>query len=201
MTVSPTIYVARPHRFALGDDIDHDQLEEALKREIVNATEVTMFGDFYSVDPLVKLCTGIPKRSRKNCRIRFVMGLDAKTSIPKPWDDMRRVRSRLLAEKFVDLVVAIVDSSPVHFHTKLFRFVHRTHPVWFVGSANPGSSRHELMVRLAGRHDAPSAYIQAVLAKAVDVGGVVVRHKIDTFRDFFCGGSLPPAAAPTTLHL
>lgn len=199
MTVSPTIYVARPDLLALGDDIDHDQLDEALKREIVNATEVTMFGGFYSVDPLVKLCTCIPKRSRKNCRIRIVVGLDAKTSVPKTWDDMRRVRSRLLAEKFVDPVVAIVDSSPVHFHTKPFRFVHRTHPVWFVGSANPGSSRHELMVRLGGRHDALSAYIRAVLAKAVDVGGVVVSHQIDTLRDFFLAGVLCHRPQPPRL--
>ena len=163
-TVSSTIYVARPDLLELGNDVDHDDLQGTLEKEIVNATEVTIFGGFYSVEPLIRLCATIPKRSRKNCRIRIVVGLDTTASIPTTWDDMRRVRSRLLAEKFVDPIVAIVDSRPVHFHTKLFRFMHRTHPVWFIGSANPGSARHELMVRFGGRHDALSAYIRAVLA-------------------------------------
>jgi len=161
-TVSPTIYVARPDLLELGDDVDHDDLQGALEKEILDATEVTMFGGFYSAEPLIRLCTTIPKRSRKNCRIRIIVGLDATASIPNTWEDMRRIRSRLLAEKFVNPIVAIVDSRPVHFHTKLFRFVHRTHPVWFVGSANPGSSRHELMVRFGGRHDALSAYIRPI---------------------------------------
>lgn len=198
-TVSPTIYVARPDLLALGDDVDHDHLQGALEREIVDATEVTIFGGFYSVEPLIRLFTTIPKRSRKNCRIRIVVGLDAKASIPSTWEDMRRIRSRLLAEKFVDPVVAIMDSRPVHFHTKLFRFVHRTHPVWFVGSANPGSSRHELMVRFGGRHEALSAYTRAVLAKAVDVGSVAVGPQIETLRDFFMAGVLCHRPLPPRL--
>jgi len=198
-TVSSTIYVARPDLLELGNDVDHDDLQGTLEKEIVNATEVTIFGGFYSVEPLIRLCATIPKRSRKNCRIRIVVGLDTTASIPTTWDDMRRVRSRLLAEKFVDPIVAIVDSRPVHFHTKLFRFMHRTHPVWFIGSANPGSARHELMVRFGGRHDALSAYIRAVLAKAVDVGSVAINPRIHTLRDFFMAGVLCHRPRPPRL--
>ncbi|WP_164040650.1 hypothetical protein, partial [Serratia marcescens] len=71
---------------------------------------------------------------------------------------MREVENRLRGVGFKDVTVKVVMNSPVHFHTKLFRILRRTHPVWYVGSANPGSKRHEMMVRLSGRHEALMAY-------------------------------------------
>lgn len=198
-SVSPTIYVGKPRLLELGEGIDYEKLDPALAAEAKEATEITILGGFYSVDPLIKLCTQVPRRARKHCRIRIVVGLDATASIPRTWSDMRRLRDRLLEEKFVDPLVAIVDSKPVHFHTKLFRFLHRTRPVWFIGSANPGSGRHELMVRFAGRHDALTGYINAVLAKAADVGGARPPDRITSLRDFFMAGVLCHKPLPTRL--
>ena len=52
------------------------------------------------------------------------------------------------------------------------------------------------MVRLSGRHEALSAYVAAVFAKAVDVALSPPAAEITTLRDFFMAGLLchkPPA--------
>jgi hypothetical protein len=104
---------------------------------------------------------------------------------------MTSVENRLRDCGFREVTVAIASLPSVHFHPKLFYFLHGTHPVWFIGSANPGSARHELMVRLTGRHDALSAYVDAVFDKAFDVKKKEQpKVEIGTLRDFFLTGYL-----------
>jgi len=189
-SVSSTIYIGRPDLLELQEGLDYLELDVALQEAASSATEITILGGFYSVDPLISLCRKVPKKMRKTCRVRIAVGLDATSAIPKTWTDMRRLKAALKELKFVDPIVAIVDSKPVHFHTKLFRFLHTTHPVWFVGSANPGSARHELMVRLSGKHDALSAYVTAVFGKAVDVEKARAADRVTTLREFFLSGVL-----------
>ena len=86
--------------------------------------------------------------------------------------------------------IAIVGRSPVHFHTKLFRFLRTTRPYWFIGSANPGSDRHELMLRLSGRHEELSHYVHAVFETAQSVDDPVPSRRPSTMRDFFLDGVL-----------
>jgi hypothetical protein len=194
--VSSTIYVGRPDLIGLGEEVDYVELEEALEAAAASATEITILGGFYSVDPIISLCKRVRRPRRSACKVRIAVGLEATSAIPATWADMRRLRDKLLKGGFRDVVVAVVKSSPVHFHTKLFRFLNTTRPVWFVGSANPGSARHELMVRLSGRHEALSAYVAAVFAKAVDVALPPPPAEITTLRDFFMAGLLchkPPA--------
>lgn len=194
--VSSTILVGRPDLIELGDDVDFVELDEALEAAAASATEITILGGFYSVDPLIALCKQVRRSRRSGCKVRIAVGIEATAAIPATWADMRRLRDKLLKGGFRDVVVAVVKSSPVHFHTKLFRFLNTTRPVWFVGSANPGSARHELMVRVAGRHEALSAYVAAVFAKAVDVALPPPTAEITTLRDFFMSGLLchkPPA--------
>lgn len=188
--VSSTIYVGQPDLIELGDDVDYEELDEALGAAAVSATEITILGGFYRVGPLVSLCCKVKKSKRKTCRIKIAVGLEALAMIPRTWDDMRGLHRDLLDSGFRDVTVAIVDCRPVHFHTKLFRFLHTTRPVWFVGSANPGSRRHELMVRLSGRHEGLSDYVAAVFNKAVDVTGKPPAIEIGTLRDFFLAGML-----------
>ncbi|MBS1004499.1 hypothetical protein [Acetobacter thailandicus] len=188
--VSSTIYVGRPDLIELGDDVDYEEIDEALGAAAASATEITILGGFYSVGPLVSLCCKVKKSKRKTCRIKIAVGLEASAMIPRTWEDMRQLRRDLLNSGFLDVTVAIVDRAPVHFHTKLFRFLHTTRPVWFVGSANPGSERHELMVRLSGRHEALSDYVAAVFHKAVDVKEKPPAIEIGTLRDFFLAGIL-----------
>lgn len=194
--VSATILVGRPDLIDLGDDVDYVELDEALEAAASSATEITILGGFYSVEPIIALCKQVRRSRRSACKVRIAVGIEAKSAIPATWADMRRLRDKLLKSGFRDVVVAVVRSSPVHFHTKLFRFLNTTRPVWFVGSANPGSTRHELLVRLSGRHEALSTYVAAVFAKAVDVALSPPAAEITTLRDFFMAGLLchkPPA--------
>lgn len=188
--ISSTIYVGRPDLIDLGEGVDYEEIDEALADAAGAATEITILGGFYSPGALVALCRKVKKSKRKTCRIRIAVGLEASSLIPRTWHDMRQLRKELLDSGFRDIVVAIVDRTPVHFHTKLFRFLHTTRPVWFVGSANPGSGRHELMVRLSGRHEGLSDYVAAVFDKAVDVKEKPPVVEISTLRDFFLSGML-----------
>lgn len=194
--VSSTILVGRPDLIELGDDVDYVEIDEALHAAAVSATEITILGGFYSVDAIISLCKQVTRPRRRACKVRIAVGIEATSAIPATWADMRLLQDKLLKGGFRDVVVAVVKSSPVHFHTKLFRFLNTTRPVWFVGSANPGSARHELMVQLSGRHEALSAYVAAVFAKAVDVALPPPPAEITTLRDFFMAGLLchkPPA--------
>lgn len=188
--LSPIIFVGRPDLIDLADDVEYEHLGDALNEAAKTATEITILGGFYSVEPLIALCRNVPPAKRRTCRIRIAVGLDAASSIPKTWEDMRRLRKALIDLRFVDPIVSIVDSKPVHFHTKLYRFLHTTQPMWFVGSANPGSSRHELMVRFAGRHDGLSSYVAAAFAKAADVSRTKPTSGIASLRDFIMTGVL-----------
>lgn len=97
------------------------------------------------------------------------MGSDATVTLPLVWEDMRAVRAHLLKLGYQNPQVCVVGRRPVHFHTKLFRFLKTTQPSWFIGSANPGSDRHELMMTLVGRHKGLSQYVEAVFDGALSV--------------------------------
>jgi hypothetical protein len=192
MTVDPYIYVHRPELIGLSEDkVDFADLQEALHEAASGATEISVLGGFYSVKGLVELCRQVPRADRKDCLVRIAVGLEATALIPRTWDDMRDLGRQLRKLGFRDATVAVVPNAPVHFHTKLFRILRRTRPVWFIGSANPGSDRHELMVRIAGRHEALSGYVDAVFQKALPVTSATPpRTEIRTLRDFFLTGML-----------
>jgi hypothetical protein len=188
--ISETLYIGRPDLLSLGDELDHLDLDEALADAAPAATDIVILGGFYSAAALVDLCRRVPRSRREACRVRIAVGLPSTSRIPETWSDMRAVRNALVKAGFRAPIVAVVDCAPVHFHTKLFRFLHTTRPIWFVGSANPGSARHELMVRLAGRHSGLSDYVEAVFAKATSVDRKPPRRRVSTLRDFFLSGVL-----------
>lgn len=199
-TVSPTIYIGCPKLIDLDDEVtDFAEFGDAVREAAETATEVTILGGFYSRDGLYEICESVKPRYRKRCRVRIAVGLDAAASIPRIWKDMRALEQQLLELKFKSVHVAIFDSGPAHFHTKLYRFVHTTHPVWFVGSANPGSARHELMVKLGGRHEALSDYVEAVFARATSVKRQKSAAEIRTLQDFFMEGKLCHKPPPERL--
>ncbi|MFZ3481670.1 hypothetical protein [Sphingomonas sp. 3-13AW] len=172
-------------------------LDEALFDAAADATEITVLGGYYQREWLVGLFRNLPARRRRACKVRIAVGSDATVTLPQIFRDMQDVRERLHRLGYRDIEVAVVGRSPVHFHTKLFRFLRTTRPSWFVGSANPGSARHELMVRIAGRHPGLSSYIEAVFACAQSVEGVVPKPApATTIREFLLDGFLchrPPA--------
>ena len=188
--VSREIYLARPDLVGFDQDSEYIDLDEALFDSAVKATEITILGGYYNPTALGNLCEHLKKSKRKYCKVRIAVGLDAPKVVNRVWHDLQELRKRLLKLGFKDVVVAFVPPNPTHFHTKLFRFVHTTQPVWFVGSANPGSKRHELLVRLSGRHEALSEYVDAVFSVAVDVQEAPPEEEISSLRDFFLSGVL-----------
>lgn len=196
-SVDCKIYVEKPDLISLDDDVDFGEISEALAENARHATEITILGGYYSRDSLAELCKTVAKARRKSCKIRIAVGLDAVGTVTRVWDDMRKLRKRLRKYGFKDVCVAIVPPQPVHFHTKLYRFVHTTRPIWFVGSANPGSLRHELMVKISGRHEGLMQYVDAVFGSATSVENEPPSAKLKTLRDFFLSGVLchkPPIA-------
>lgn len=190
--VDNRIHVARADLISLDVDyVDFGDLQESLEEAAEASTAITILGGYYNSDWLISLCRHVPKKKRAKCDIRVAVGLDAVALLPQTWSDMRYVNTKLVKLGFQKVTLAVVTSTPVHFHTKLFYFRKTTRPIWFVGSANPGSKRHELMVRFAGRHEALSAYIDAVFASAqvVDSSTPPVMA-ITTLRDFFLTGEL-----------
>lgn len=192
------IYVGRPDLLDLDHDVvDFAELDGALAEAASGATEITILGGYYNADALLALCRNVPRGRRPECKVRIAVGLEAMALIPRTWEEMRAVYRKLRTSGFRDVTVAVVGRSPTHFHTKLFRFLRTKRPIWFVGSANPGSGRHELMVRISGRHEALLGYVDAVFNKAQTVADQKPPPTtITTLRDFFLTGMLchkPPA--------
>lgn len=196
--VDGRIHVARADLLGIEErGIEYVDLERSLADAAGAATAITILGGYFKPDRLIELCKNVPKPRRADCKVRFAVGLDAIALLPRIWKDLRRVSEKLTKLGFRNVTLAVVRSTPVHFHTKLFYFLKSTRPVWFVGSANPGSDRHELMVNFSGRHEALSQYIEAVFAAATVVdAGKPPKMDVVTLRDFFLSGKLvhkPPA--------
>lgn len=191
MRVDDAIYVRRPDLLGLQtEETDFFEFNEAVEKTASRATEITVLGGYYNADALVALCCNVPSKRRGKCKVRIAVGVEAMALIVRLWEDMTAVASQLRNCGFGNVTVSIVNLSAVHFHTKLFRFLHTTQPVWFIGSANPGSVRHELMLRLTGRHDALNDYVDAVFDKAINVETKKPKATVGTLRDFFLTGYL-----------
>lgn len=188
--ISDTIHVAYSDILNLGDHVDARDLTASLAQAAEKATAIDILGGYYSVDRTFEILKRVPRSHRSACKIRLAVGIDANSKITQHWTDMRSLDERLRKAGFKDVTLAIV-SGRRHFHSKLFHFLRTTHHVWFVGSANPGSDRHELMVSFTGRHDALREYIDAVFAVAQPVTKQPPsRQYPSTLREFFLTGSL-----------
>ncbi|MCJ2009576.1 hypothetical protein [Methylobacterium sp. J-092] len=192
MRIDDKVFVHHPELIGLDPETAAcEDLESALHEAAAGATEISILGGYYNTDRMIALCKRVPRAYRRDCRVRIAIGLEATALIPRTWTDMRGVEGKLRQAGFRDILVSVVTSSPVHFHTKLFRILRTTQPIWFIGSANPGSRRHELMVRLSGRHDALSAYVKAVFETAQPVTNAPPPiGEIITPREFFLTGVL-----------
>ncbi len=188
------IYVARADLFdRVGKHVQ--DWEAALTREAATATAITILGGYYNRDALIELCRLVPKkplRCRKTCRIRIAVGLEGSSTLAAVWSEMRDVRDGLRSEGFRDVALGIISRDPVHFHTKLFGFVQDQGQVWYVGSANPGSKRHELMVRVKGAHRALTTYADLVFEQSLKVeeAQAAPNDPVSSLQNFFLAGVL-----------
>ncbi|CVI23686.1 hypothetical protein AGR1A_pAt10033 [Agrobacterium fabacearum CFBP 5771] len=188
--ISETIHVAYPDILHLGEHVNASDLASSLAHAGQKATAIEILGGYFSVSRTFEIFRSVPKKRRAACRIRLAVGIDANAKIIQHWNDMRLLEQHLRKAGFRNITLAIV-SGRRHFHSKLFHFLRSSHHVWFVGSANPGSDRHELMVSFSGRHDALGAYIDAVFAVAQPVTKQPpIRQSPSNLREFFLTGSL-----------
>ncbi len=191
MNIDDLIYVNHPDLIGLDDaKVDYADLDETMDRDAEGAAEITVLGGYYNADALVRLCMKVPRKGRRGCTVRVAIGLESTALIPRTWEELRAVERRLRKAGFRDVTVSVVLRASTHFHTKLFRILRTTRPVWYVGPANPGSRRRELMVRLTGRHVALTAYVEAVFARARSVSAPSPQPELRTLRDFFLSGML-----------
>jgi hypothetical protein len=191
--IDKEIYVGRAD---LLKDVVKDAADwnEALPVEASTAEEIVVLGGYYSSDGLLELCRHVPekpKTRRKTCRIRIAVGLEGSSTLPTVWSELKAISETLRNEGFGDVSLGVISRDPVHFHTKLFGFVQDGQPVWFIGSANPGSKRHELMVRINGGHRAITRYAEAALNASLKVTAKApAKGRISSLRDFFLAGAL-----------
>jgi NgoFVII-like restriction endonuclease len=136
----------------------------------------------------------VPISKRQHCALRLVFGVATNSALAKATHDLKDFNAKLKKMKFKQTDIRLFTKAL--FHTKLYYFLNGTAPTWFVGSANASSAiegdRHELMIRLTGRHDALFNYVRAVNDAAVPVGEnpKLPRGPAREMRSFFLNGSL-----------
>jgi hypothetical protein len=188
--ISETIHVSYPGVLELRDHVNFADLAASLEDAAEKATAIDILGGYYSVGGTLRILKKVPRAARASCKIRIAVGLDANVKIRQHWSDMRELEHELRKIGFKHVILSIVTGRP-HFHTKLFHFLRKTQHVWFIGSANPGSDRHELMLSFRGKHDALRDYVAAVFAIAQPVTKQFPKRQIpSTLREFFLTGSL-----------
>lgn len=199
-SIDPAVYVARPEFLGLEADGDAcRELHDAFVWEAERATKITVLAGYFNPDYVLRLLGHVPERPatrRRTCRVRIGIGIDPGLPFMGEWFRLRELKSAIGKAGFKDVEVFAIRDGSVHFHTKVYCFVRRTQRSWYVGSANPGDRRHEMMVCVAGRHDALSAYADKALAKGVEVDEEAPPDDARTLAGFFAAGYLaykPPA--------
>ncbi|MGF9565129.1 phospholipase D family protein [Neorhizobium sp. BT27B] len=188
--ISDVIHVSFRKLLELEEDHGYIRdLDGSLEEAVKGSTQIDILGGYYSEAWFAKFLKKVPWKDRSGCRIRIAVGLDAGVRITQHWEAMTNLKAELRRLGFRDVKLFIVQGHP-HFHTKLFHFLKRTRHVWFVGSANPGSERHELMVSLSGRHQALQDYMSAAFRESNEVRGLPPRNSPRTSREFFLTGYL-----------
>ena len=188
--IAPTIHIGAPNLLELSDDFDWAPLDGTLTEAVVGSTKIDILGGYYSVPKMVEMLTVGPRRRRAKCKLRIIVGLDSPMKVATCWREMRSLSDQLESAGYKDISVKVLTGYP-HFHTKLFHFVRTTQHRWFVGSANPGSARHELMVAMRGKHAALNRYVEIVAEKATEITRAApTLGRPGTLRDFFLSGML-----------
>jgi hypothetical protein len=203
-SVDSSIYVALPEALGLTTDNDGvNELHESLFNEAANATSITILGGYMNPDYVKALCAKVPKRGnrgRSSFPLRIAIGIEPSRPLAQQWAELRKLKADLQADGFRSVEVKAVLTEAVHFHTKLFGFIRSTIPTWYVGSANPsGTKRHEMMVKVKGKHKTIAAYAEAALAKAQDVSTNPPVEVAHTLPAFFRSGYL--AHKPTSSNI
>lgn len=203
-SVDSSIYVALPGAIGITADKDGvNELHESLLNEAATATSITILGGYMNPTYVKALCSKVPKRGtggRSSFPLRIAIGIEPSRPLAPQWAELRKLQADLQADGFRSVEVKAVLTEAVHFHTKLFGFIRSTRPTWYVGSANPsGTNRHEMMVKVKGKHKSIATYAEAVLAKAKAVSSRPPAEEAHTLPAFFQSGYL--AHKPTSSNI
>ncbi len=195
--IDPTIFLSRPTDLTI--DSSRQSLETKLNQAAKKPKEISIISGYYGSKYISELISKVLKSYRKKCLVRLVFGVDHSSELVRTLDELRELRRGLIEMGFRNPVVALwTPKGNAPLHTKLYHFVNGTQPSWFVGSANVSGAisgdRHELMVRISGRHDALQGYLESIVAKSPvveDEGGPRIEGgPARDRRDFFRAGSI-----------
>ena len=190
MKIDPKIYLSRENDLKINAELLHNALIDAAGK----STETTIFSAYYQRKFLLKLFRSVLESKRRKYVINIIVGADQTPNITKIVDDLRKLRDTLIKEGFRKSNIKIgIFLCGAPFHTKLYYFLNKTEPIWFIGSANAsnavGGDRHELMVRLLGCHDSLTEYVDAVNKGATAIDAVKQISIAKSMRTFFLFGS------------
>lgn len=191
MHIDPRVFLSRPQDLPVEDAVP---LDEALGAAAVGADKIVILSAYYGTGYLEAFFGALPKKVRRTCSLTLVFGVETTARIPHAVEELRKFRERLLDLGFRSPTIRLFNKN-APFHTKLYYFKRSTQPIWFIGSANAspaiGGARHELMLRLSGRHEALSEYVQSVTDHSV----VVEKYDpeslvVSDIRSFLLNGAL-----------
>ena len=191
MHIDPRVFLSRPQDLPLKKAV---LLSEALREAAVSADKIVILSAYYGTEFLRNTFAYLPGKSRRACDLTLVFGVDTPARLPHALEELRKLRTELVKLGFPSPSIRLFNKD-APFHPKLYYFKRATQPIWFIGSANASpaiaGARHELMLRLSGRHDQLSEYLNSVVEHSV----VVEKVKrpplvVSDLRSFLLNGAL-----------
>lgn len=190
MHIDPRVFLSRPQDLPLEKAVP---LFKALVETAARADKIVILSAYYGSEYLNSVLSTLPKKRRRACSLTLVFGLERNARLPHAVEELRRLRRKLVGLGF-DAPDIRLFHTEVSFHSKLYYFKRTTQPIWFIGSANASpaieGARHELMVRLSGRHDQLSEYINAVVERSVSIEEPRQPSIVSDLRSFLLNGAL-----------
>ena len=170
MEIRDEAYISRKMNFANDSDGKNLRLlSDRLKSDAAKATRIQIVSGYFGEDYVLELLKQVsPKKARSSCVVKLIFGYDSTTELFYGQIRIFNLKRGIIGLGFKKGNITIKlfkDSAPLH--TKLYGFLIKTRPIWYIGSANLSKAidgdRHELMVRVTGKSHALDAYIQALL--------------------------------------
>ncbi len=192
MKILDEAYISRVLRCSnTSNDQNFKSLSEAMKVDASRATRIQVVSGYFGAAYVLELLQQIPtKKARSNCAVTLIFGYDSTTELFNAQTRTSELKDRIIKLGFKDINIKLFkDAAPLH--TKLYNFLIKTHPIWYIGSANLSKAiegdRHELMVRVTGKSHAFNTYIQALLAHGSDKKSIANQEIIGITRFLSAG--------------
>ena len=191
MHIDPRVFLSRPQDLSLERSVS---LADALVDATVGADRIIILSAYYGTGYLESAFAALPMKARRACSLTMVFGVETASRLPHAVEELRTFQKKLVALGFRSPATRLFNKN-APFHTKLYYFKRSTQPIWFVGSANASpaidGARHELMVRLTGRHEGLTEYINGVIDNSVVVEAVRPKPLVvSDIRSFLLNGAL-----------